>query len=60
MLRHEPKQSSFHSILYAKIPENHTLKNISLVVDFSFINKLLADSYCKDFGRPAKEPELMC
>src|SRR4051812_49270638 len=60
MLRHEPKQSSFHSILYDKIPDNHTLKKISLVVDFSFINRLLQDSYCKDFGRPAKEPELMC
>jgi transposase/flagellar hook-basal body complex protein FliE len=60
MLRQEPKQSSFHSILYDKIPEKHTLKKISLVVDFSFINKLLEDSYCKDFGRPAKEPELMC
>ena len=26
---------------------------------FSFINELLADSYCKNNGRPAKEPELM-
>ena len=30
------------------------------MVDFSFNNKLLKDSYCKNFGRPAKEPELMC
>jgi transposase len=60
MLRHEPKQSSFHSILYDKIPENHTLKKISQAVDFSFINRLLEDSYCIGFGRPAKEPELMC
>jgi transposase len=60
MLRLEPKQSSFHSVLYDKIPENHTLKKISLVVDFNFINKLLEDTYCKGFGRPAKEPELMC
>jgi hypothetical protein len=43
MLRHEPKQSSFHFILYDKIPEIHTLKKISLVVDFSFINKLLGE-----------------
>jgi len=28
-------------------------------VDFSFINKLLEDSYCKYYGRPAKEPEMM-
>jgi len=29
-------------------------------VDFSFINELLENSYCKEFGRPAKEPEMMC
>jgi transposase len=29
-------------------------------VDFSFINELLKDSYCATFGRPAKEPEMMC
>lgn len=51
---------SLHSLLYNKIPENHILKIIISVVDFSFINKLLKDSYCKNFGRPAKEPELMC
>jgi transposase len=60
MLRIEPKQLSFHSVLYNKIPENHMLKKISRVVDFSFINVLLEDTYCKEFGRPAKEPELMC
>jgi len=60
MLRIEPKQLSLHYILYNKIPENHMLKKIQSVVDFSFINELLATSYCKHFGRPAKEPELMC
>ncbi|MBP2029075.1 transposase [Acetoanaerobium pronyense] len=60
MLRPEPKQMSFHSSLYNKIPENHILKKIVSVVDFSFINELLEESYCKTFGRPAKEPEMMC
>lgn len=60
MLRPMPKQLSFHTILYNKIPENHILKKINLVVDFSFINELLKGSYCKEFGRPAKEPEMMC
>ncbi len=60
MLRNHSKQSSFHSVLYDKIPENHILKVISSVIDFSFINILLEDTYCKDFGRPAKEPEMMC
>lgn len=60
MLQHKPKQLSFHSSLYNKIPENHILKRVNSVVDFSFINELLKDKYCTNFGRPAKEPELMC
>lgn len=60
MLRQEPKQYSIYSILYNKIPEDHILKKISTVVDFSFINGLLENTYCKNFGRPAKEPEMMC
>lgn len=60
MLQYKPKQLSFHSSLYTKIPENHILKRVNSVVDFSFINELLRDKYCTSFGRPAKEPELMC
>jgi transposase len=60
MLQQKLKQLSFHSSLYNKIPENHILKKINLVVDFNFINELLENSYCKNFGRPAKEPEMMC
>lgn len=59
MLREKTKQLSFYSGLYEKIPENHLLKKVSRAVDFSFINELLESSYCKDFGRPAKEPEMM-
>ena len=59
MLKIKEKQLSFYSVLYEKIPENHLLKRIDRAVDFSFIIELLADSYCKDFGRPAKEPEMM-
>ena len=59
MLRTGPKQLSLYTILYDKIPENHILKSINSAVDFSFINKLLEDSYCKYYGRPAKEPEMM-
>ncbi|KGX83111.1 transposase, partial [Pontibacillus marinus BH030004 = DSM 16465] len=60
MLRQEPKQLSLHSILYSKIPEHHILKLIDTYIDFSFINELLKETYCTNFGRPAKEPELMC
>jgi transposase len=59
MLKNEPKQLSLYSTLYNKIPENHILKLINNAVDFSFINELLEDSYCKFYGRPAKEPEMM-
>ncbi len=60
MLRLVPKQYSFHSVLYDKIPENHILKRIVSIIDFSFINEILKEYYCETFGRPAKEPELMC
>ena len=59
MLRPNQSQTNFFSVLYDRIPEDHLLKRISNAVDFSFINELVADSYCASFGRPAKEPELM-
>ena len=60
MLRkNEAKQLNFYSILYHNIPENHILKTINSAISFEFINKLLENSYCKNFGRPAKEPEMM-
>ena len=59
MLRPNQSQTNFFSVLYDRIPENHLLKRIAGAVDFSFINELVAESYCKNFGRPAKEPELM-
>lgn len=59
MLRPNQNQTNFFSVLYDRIPEDHLLKRISKAVDFSFINELLANSYCANFGRPAKEPELM-
>ena len=59
MLRPNQSQTNFFSVLYDRIPEDHLLKRISNAVDFSFINELLTNSYCANFGRPAKEPELM-
>lgn len=60
MLKNEPKQLSMYSILYDKIPENHILKKIDSVVDLNFINEMLKGSYCEYYGRPAKEPDMMC
>jgi transposase len=59
MLKSKDMQLSFYSLLYFKIPENHTLKLINDAVDFSFINEHLEKSYSRYYGRPAKEPELM-
>lgn len=59
MLKDKNAQLSIYSILYSRIPENHILKLINNTVDFSFINRLLEKSYCKYYGRPAKEPEMM-
>ena len=59
MLKDQERSPSIYSLLYNKIPENHILKLIHDTVDFSFINGLFEKSYCKYYGRPAKEPELM-
>ncbi|WP_433747902.1 IS1182 family transposase [Falsibacillus pallidus] len=59
MLKDKDMQLSIYSILYNKIPDDHILKILKDEVDFSFINQELEKSYCKYYGRPAKEPELM-
>ena len=59
MLNNEPKQYNFHSILYNKISENHILKSINKIVDFTFISEMLEDSYYEYYGRHTKEPEMM-
>ncbi len=59
MLKEKDNQLSIFSILYNKIPENHTLKILRDEIDFSFINQELEKTYSKYYGRPAKEPEMM-
>jgi transposase len=59
MLRKEPRQTTFYTSLYDKIPKDHLLRRIDEAIDFSFVNDLLATRYSIRFGRPAKEPELM-
>ena len=59
MLKSEAHQLNFLSLLYNKIPKNHILKLINSSISLSFINDLLKNSYCSNFGRPAKEPEMM-
>ena len=59
MLNDQERSSNIYSVLYNKITENHILKLIHDHIDFSFINGLFENYYCKYYGRPAKEPELM-
>jgi len=59
MLRKEAKQTNFYSILYHRIPDSHILKLINSAISFEFVNRTLESNYCKNFGRPAKEPEMM-
>ena len=59
MLKDKNNQLSIYSILYNKIPKNHTLKLINSAIDLSFVTELLAESYNKYYGRPAKNPELI-
>lgn len=53
------KLSEYKSLYDIVIPKDNILRKISESIDFSFVNKMLAESYCKNFGRPAKEPEMM-
>ena len=46
-------------ILENLVPENHLLRKIENVIDFSFINEICKPYYCEDNGRPAIEPEIL-
>ena len=59
MLRTKSRQLSFYSSLYHRIPKNHILKRINSAISLNFVNNALKNKYCTNFGRPAKEPEMM-
>jgi IS5 family transposase len=61
MLRPKSAQMSFYGnhIYDRVIPEDHYLKLLDKVVDFSFVSELCRDAYTPDFGRPAYGPEVM-
>lgn len=46
-------------ILENLVPENHLLRKIEKVIDFSFINRICKPYYSEDNGRPAIEPEIL-
>ena len=46
-------------ILEELVPQEHLLRKIDAVIDFSFINKLCKPYYSENNGRPAIEPEVL-
>ena len=38
------------------VPQNHILRKIKQVIDFSYINKISSEYYCSDNGRPSIPP----
>ncbi|MDD4142964.1 MAG: IS1182 family transposase [Bacteroidales bacterium] len=53
------KFSAYENIYDVVIPRDNLLRKIAETIDFSFVNPMLKSSYCENFGRPAKEPEMM-
>lgn len=51
--------SPYQGLYDAIIPLDHLLRRIKENIDFSFVNPILRKQYCENFGRPAKEPEMM-
>ena len=51
--------SPYQGLCDAIIPADHLLRRIKENIDFSFVNPMLRKQYCENFGRPAKEPEMM-
>lgn len=61
MLKPKSPQGSFYgNYLYDRIvPNDHLLRKINQVVDFTFAIEILKDRYNPEIGRPAEEPEFM-
>ena len=49
-LNRQLKFSYFTGIYDAIIHKNHLLRKIAEHIDFSFVNKLMEECYCIDFG----------
>ena len=41
------------------VPQDHLLRKIDKVVDFSYIYELVKDLYCADNGRPSCDPVVL-
>ena len=57
--RRERQQQMNLVIMEQLIPEDHLLRKVDRIVDFSFIYDLCAPLYCANNGRPAIDPEVL-
>ena len=51
--------SPYQGLYDIVVSKDHILRKIKENIDFSFVNPMLRKQYCENFGRPAKEPEMM-
>ena len=51
--------SPYQGLYDVVVPKDNLLRKIKEHIDFSFVNPMLRKQYCENYGRPAKEPEMM-
>jgi len=55
-----PQQTELEMVsVESLVPQDHLLRKIEAVIDFSFIHDRVAGLYCPDNGRPPLDPTLM-
>ena len=58
--KQEQKNPMFHYFqMEDLVPQDHILRQIDTLVDFSFVRDTVKDCYCPDNGRPGVDPELV-
>ena len=51
--------SPYSELYEILIPKEHMLRKLNEIVDFSFVEEALKDTYTLDNGRPGERPEVM-
>ena len=58
--KQEQNNQMFHYFqLEDLVPQDHILRQIDKLVDFSFVRSVVKDCYCPNNGRPGVDPELI-
>ena len=60
MTRMDNKQMKFHLVTIENlVPEDHFLRKLDRLVDFSFIYEEIEGCYCQNNGRPCVDPVIL-